>query len=148
MFKYKNKQDTVIYIHNAAFRPIESTWIQAISACRFTSLPGFTPEIVRKHLDKKLVTIKVHIEKFWQNLRITSNKLSITNLTTTITPHVMTISTIDKDVCENLVIFKSINIVRMISSNQTDYFKITSNKWNKYIMVMHNNDVNVILYIQ
>jgi hypothetical protein len=50
VYELQNKQDIVRYLHQSCCSPVPSTWIKAIEAGHFTTWPGLTTDLVRKHL--------------------------------------------------------------------------------------------------
>ena len=48
------KADLVHFLHRAVFSPVVLTWTKAIDAGYFTTWPGITSDLVRKHLPKSL----------------------------------------------------------------------------------------------
>jgi hypothetical protein len=56
------------YLYAAAFSPVVSTWIKAITKGYFRSWPGLTVENVWKHLPKLNATIKGHLDHTRKNI--------------------------------------------------------------------------------
>ena len=54
------KPDLPMYYHRAAFSPVPTTFITAISNGNFSTWPRLTAELISKHLPKSLATAKVH----------------------------------------------------------------------------------------
>ena len=77
-------------------------------------------------------TSKGHIPQVKQNIR--STKLQSTS---TITK--------SKDTKNNLVFVKHYDMTKLICSDQTDRFPVTSDRGNKYMIVVLDNDSNAIL---
>lgn len=68
-----------LFLHNkTTFSPVKSIWIKAINVGFFNTWPGFTSELVEKHLHKSEATVKGHLWKILQNLRSTAKKSPIT----------------------------------------------------------------------
>ena len=57
------KADLVQYLHRAIINPVVSTWTQAIDSGFFSTWPGLTSDLVRKHLLKYLATTKSHLRQ-------------------------------------------------------------------------------------
>ena len=142
VYELHKKRDIVTYLHKAAFSPVPSTWIQAIETGFYTTWPGLTADLVRKHLPKSEATVKGHLKQIRQNLRSTKR-------TPPPKPNpnsVMTTGTPSEPVRANkLVTFKIIELEGKVFSDQTGRFPITSSRGNKYIMVMFVEDANAIL---
>ena len=71
VYKMTTLQDLVIYLHHACFSPVPSTWIKAIDAGYFSTWPGLTSDLVRKHLPKSVATAKGHLRLDRKNVRST-----------------------------------------------------------------------------
>ena len=67
------KSDIIQHLHRAAFIPVVSTWTTTITAGFFTTWPGLTSALVRKHFTKSLSTAKGHLRQDGQNLQSTRN---------------------------------------------------------------------------
>ena len=65
------KSDIFQYLHRSSFSPVVSTWTATITSCFFTTWPGLTSALVRKHLLKILATAKGHLRQDRQNVRST-----------------------------------------------------------------------------
>ena len=116
--------DTIEYHHRSLFSPVQSTWIQAIKNGNFTSWPNLTTDNVTKYLRPSIASAKGHIKQIKQNIR--STKKQPDNLT-------------------NLVFAKSYELTKLICSDQTGRFPITSSKGNKYLMIILDYDSNAII---
>ena len=62
------KSDIVQYLHRSAFIPVVLTWTSAITSGFFTTWPGLTSDLVRKHFPKRLATSKGHLHQYWKNV--------------------------------------------------------------------------------
>ena len=78
---------------------------------------------MQKYLCPSIATAKGHIRQIKQNIRSTKTTLNITNLEYT----------------------KSYELSKLICSDQTGSFPITSSKGNKYVMVVLDYDSDAIL---
>ena len=108
IYELNKKRDIVTYLHKAAFSPVPSTWIQAIETGFYTSWPGLTPDLVKKHLPKSPATVKGHLRQIRQNLRSTKPK------PLTPTPNNDTVMTTEPPLApvraKNLISFKIIEL--------------------------------------
>ena len=77
VYEYKKKQDIVTYLYKAMLSPVKSTWIKAINAGVLNTWPGFTSDLVEKHLKKSNATVKGHLRQTRQNLRSKTKKTSL-----------------------------------------------------------------------
>lgn len=139
-YTQKSLRDLVVYLHQAAFSPVPSTWIAAIDAGFFTTWPGLTADLVRKHLPKSVATSKGHMRKTKMNIRSTKTTAPAA-ASKNFTPAEMT-STHDRT---SVVHFKPMQITGKISTDQMGRFPHTSSNGTKYIMACHVHDTNGIL---
>ena len=136
------KSDLVRYLHRAAFSPVISTLIKAIDAGYYTTCPGLTSKIVRKHLPKALATAQGHLHQQRQNNR--SIKITATPSIDNNTPEMTTLSVplTNPRVQNKMALFKSIEVTRKISTEQTGRFPVTSSRGSKYLMVLYDHESN------
>ena len=129
--------DLVQFMHRAAFSPIASTWNQAIDAGYFATWTGLTSALVRKYLPKSLATSKGHMRQDRKNIRSKKTALSPT---TNLAP-----DPVETQIRSHRVFLKTTELTEKISMNQTGRFPMTSSCYRKYIMVLFDHDINVIL---
>ena len=115
--------DTIDYHHRTLFSPVKSTWIKAIQNGNLSTWPNLTADQVQKYLRPSIATAKGHIRQIKQNIRSTKKSTNYTNLVYT----------------------KSYEMSKLICSDQTGRFPITSSKGNKYVMIVLDYDSNAIL---
>ena len=139
-YTQKTLRDLVIYLHQAAFSPVPSTWIAAIDKGFFTTWPGLTSDLVKKHLPKSIATAKGHMRKTKMNIRSTKSS-SPTSAPTKDTPADMTSKT-DRT---SVVHIKPMQITNKISTDQMGRFPKTSSNGTKYVMASYVHDTNGIL---
>ena len=142
IYDMRTKVDLAKYLHLCAWSPVPDTWIKSIENNFFTTWPGLTSQLVKKHLPKSLPTAQGHLKMVRQHVRSTKPRLLaapnptvMTNAVPSSGPHIRT----------NLVTIKCINLSGKIATNQTGRFPVTSSKGNKYIMVAYAQDPNSIL---
>ena len=56
-YTLKTLRDLVVYLYQAAFSPVPSTWLAAIDVDFFATWPGLTANLVRNHIPKSITTI-------------------------------------------------------------------------------------------
>jgi hypothetical protein len=121
------------------FQPVIKTWTQAIDAGFFTTWPGLTSALVRKHVSKSVVTAKVHLRQDRKNVRSTKT-------TTNEAPPMTTSDLFTKsNVRTHCAFTKVVSMTGRAFSDQTGRFPQTSSRGNKYIMIFYNYDSNAIL---
>ena len=136
-------KDLVVYLHQATFSPVPSTWIAAIDAGFFSTWPGLTSDLVRKHLPKSLSTAKGHMQKTKMNIRSTkTNPLPSISEDTDVDSADMTTT---NKVRKSEVLFRPLQITGKIATDQMGRFPKTSSNGSKYIMCAYVNDKNGIL---
>jgi hypothetical protein len=117
VYELKRQQDIVQHHHQSACCPVPSAWTEAINACFFTSWPGLTRGIVRKHLPKPLATAKGRLCQTHQGTRSTNLVTQSTDL-----PEAPTkTNTRTHQAC-----MQAIEITGKVCSNQTGRFPVTS----------------------
>jgi hypothetical protein len=145
VYTMQTKRDLVQYLHRAAFSPVISTWTAAIDAGHFSTWPGLTSQLVRKHLPASIATAKGHRRQDRQNVRSTKPKPAppLSDI-----QHVMTTPIFpsrEPGIRANLVYCEALELTGKISTDQTGRFPTTSSRGNKYLMVLYDHDSNAIL---
>ena len=69
-----NKPELVKYYHVALFGTVLSMWLKQIQQGNFSSLPGLTVDLVRKHFTKLINTTLVHMHQQLQNVQSTQRQ--------------------------------------------------------------------------
>ena len=126
-------RDLVTYLHRACFSPVTRTWTKAIDAGFFSTWPGLTSDLVRKHLPKSLATAKGHLKQDRKNVRSTKS--------TTMDPS-PTLNPVGRTHC---AFAKTINLSGTVYSDQTGRFPTTSSRGTKYVMIFYDFDSSAIL---
>jgi hypothetical protein len=139
----KTMSDLVHYLHRACFSPVVKTWTQAIDAGFFTTWPGLTSALVRKHLPKSIATAKGHLRQDRKNVRSTRTQA----IPTVNTPLIMTTSDLagESHVRTHCAFVKTMSLAGKVFSDQTGRFPQTSSRGNKYIMIFYDHDSSAIL---
>jgi hypothetical protein len=139
----KTLPDLVHYFHRACFSPVIKTWTQAIDAGFFTTWPGLTSALVRKHLPKSVATAKGHLRQDRKNVRSTKKA---TNQPVTKSPPMTTSDLFtEPNVRTHCAFTKVVSMTGKVFSDQTGRFPQTSSRGNKYIMIFYDYDSNAIL---
>ena len=135
-------RDLVQYLHRACYSPVVQTWTKAIDAGFFTTWPGLTSAMVRKHLPKSMATAKGHLKQDRQNVRSTQPKPT----TTTTTPAMTTVDSHQGTAVRTQCAFvQTVCLSCRVYSDQTGRFPQTSSRGNKYVMVFYDYDSSAIL---
>ena len=143
VYELVKQGDIVKYLHQACGSPVKSTWLKAIEAGYFTTWPGLTTDLVKKHLPKSLASAKGHLRQERQGLRSTQKTTQPSSVNSTTKP----VMTTDKEttVRTNWVYMQPIEVTGQIYSDQTGRFPQTSIRGNKYIMIVYDYPFNAIL---
>jgi hypothetical protein len=138
-----NKHDIVTSLHQACCSPVPSTWIKAIDAGHFTTWPGLTSDLVRKHLNKSVATTKRHLRQERQGILSTHPKPPTVILSQTKAPVMTAVK--PSTVRTHWAFMEPIEITGKIFSNQTGRSPLTTSPGNKYIMVVYDYESNAII---
>ena len=135
----KTKQDLVMFLHAAAFSPVESTWIKAIQNGHFATWPGITEQSVKQYYTKSIATAKGHLKQSRQRKRkpmpIQNDNTAFPE-TNTAAMHAVYAAVIDNTTTP---------AAGESYSDLTGRFPITSNRGAQYIFVLYDYDSNAIL---
>ena len=67
----RTKGELAQYYGATMFDTVKSTIIRAINRNHFTSWPGMTSKLMRKHLPQRLATAQGHLDQDFKNVRTT-----------------------------------------------------------------------------
>lgn len=123
-------KDQIMFMHQCAFSPVTTTWINAISLGFFKSWPGLSADRVRRHLPKLIATSKGHLRQEYQHQRTTKPSVPTSTEPSSTTAEAF------------LQVFEPTG---KVYSDQTGRFPITSSKGSKYILILYDYDSNAIL---
>ena len=132
--KDKTKVDLIQYLHAACFSPAPDTFIKAIKNNQFTTWPGLTANLVKKHLPPCVFTAKGHLKLEQQGLQSTKNIIEKPPLPDP-APHLKT----------NDVIYALIDTKDKTFMDLTGRFPHCSSRGNEYIMIAYHYDSNAII---
>ena len=59
------------YLYATCMSPVPLTFIRAITNNNFISCPDLTPQLIRRHLSKKIPTVQGHLKSECQGLQLT-----------------------------------------------------------------------------
>ena len=144
--KDTTKKDLITFLHGAMCSPVPSTWIKAISNHHFTTWPGLTTSLVRKHLKPSVATAKGHLNQERKNLQSTKNKADATTANNRdlddlfSSPNVLNVKT--NDAIYYLAAPEELN---KAYCDLTGRFPFQSSRGNNYLLVAYHPDANAIL---
>ena len=127
----------VQYLHQCAFITVVHTWTKSIDAGYFSTWPGLTSKLVRKHLPKLIATAKGHLKQDQQNIRSTKPSIATAPL---VLP-----SQNAPPVRSHQVFVDTVKLTGKVSTDQTGRFSVTSSRVSKYLMVLYNHNRNKII---
>ena len=122
--------ELIRFLHAAVFSLSPSTWIKAIKAGFFSTLPNLTIEHVTKYLPKSIPTAMGHMDQERKNLH--STKVSLHEIFETY------------PICKRINDIYTHDLQNHICADQTGRFPVQSYKGHNYIMVAHDYDTNSI----
>ena len=135
----RTKGDLAQYYGATLFNPVKSSIIRAINRYHFTSWPGMTGKMMRKHLPQRIATAQGHMDQEFKNLRTTKNDLEAD-----IAPDQDPDNIKTNDI---MCYITTMEATHKSYSDQTGKFPITSSRGHKYIFVFYHYDTNTILGI-
>ena len=121
------------------------TWTASITSGFFTTWPGLTSALVRKHFPKSLATAKVHLRQDQQNVQPTKNTSPLTPISK---PPVMTTPPLpsqEPKVQTQMAYLQTMEFTGKVSTDQTGRFSVTSSRGSKYLMVLYDHNNTAIL---
>ena len=132
------------FLHACAGYPVLSTWCKAIDAGYYTTWPGLTSKLVRKHFwAPSKPTVKGHLDQQRKNLRSTKPKPNHHRvLGDEETPDM--IQPTDNSPRSNFVFTDFQQFNGQVYTNQTGNVLVLSEKGNQYLMVLYAYDGNSI----
>jgi hypothetical protein len=137
-----NSTELMQFLHAAAFSPVTSTFLTAISAQHFHSWPGLSTARVRRFLPKSIPTAMGHLDRQRQNTRSTRPRpITPADNTADLNP--------TQEPNKTHAIFAAFHTgdehKGVIYTDLTGAFPVTSRKGNKYQLVLYDYDSNSIL---
>jgi hypothetical protein len=128
-------KQVVKWMHAVCSYPMKSTWLKAIKAGNFTGWPLLNERNVNKYYPDTAKTPKGHMNQKRKNLYSTKRQpFEICNAAFHL-----------RGKKEQDVFMKTYNVRETIFSDQTGQYPTTSQRGNKYIMVLVEIDSNTIL---
>ena len=169
--KKQTHSDLADFLHAACFSPVISTFHHAVKNNHFITWPGLTPQLISKHLTKKIATAKGHLNQERKHLQSTKSnqpdykkyiesiKNNIKRLRTSLPDGVSLADTLKKDIFddafhppqENNIKTNDVIYALIDSKSGLGYMDLTgrfpyqSSRGNNYLMVAYNYDANAIL---
>ena len=136
----KTLQEHIKYLHQCAFSPPTTTWIQAIKRGHFRTWPGVTVEAIKQYLPKSEATTQGHLDQKRKNVQSTKKRDDDHDTMHTPSPleqgdrtHALYAATISYN-----------QPTGKLYTNLTGRFPVQSSRGNKYILVAYNYDSNSI----
>ena len=71
--KDTTKENLVEFLHASYSGPITQTWTKAVDNNHFTTWPGLSTELIKKHLSPTMSTAKFHLCQEYQRTRSTKS---------------------------------------------------------------------------
>jgi hypothetical protein len=145
VYDLPSTEHAIRYLHAAAGFPTKPTWIKAINAGFFTSWPMLTTRNVNKYFPESEETQKGHMRQKKAGVRRTNRRIRMV-----LEGNELEFDKIETDIKElqrkrEDIMIKVYNCTESVFTDQTGQFPVTSNRGNKYIMVLCEIDGNQIL---
>jgi hypothetical protein len=119
---------------------VTDTWIKAIRAGHFSTWPGLTEDLVRKHLPKELATVKGYLSQRRKNLRSTTN----TALSTETDTIDLAADAPSDTSTKTHRVFAALVDVGKVYGDLTGRFPVMSSRGHQYILTLYDYDINTI----
>lgn len=129
-----SKSELATFFHQCCFSPVPATWIKAIQAGYFAAWPGFTVDLINKHLPKSMATAKGHLRQQYQHTQSTKPGTNTSN-TEQVAATARTHETY----------YDVFQPTGQVYTDQTGRFPAISARGNQYVMVLYDYDSNAIL---
>ena len=127
-------EQAIKWMHAVCGYPVKSTWIKAVKAGNFAGWPLLTEKNIAKYYPETTETAKGHLNQSRKNVRSTKKPFEVCNAAAAFRGKRA------KD-----IFVGTYDVRETIFSDQTGQFPTTSQRGNKYIMVMVEIDSNAIL---
>jgi hypothetical protein len=134
VYEQKSIKDAITYLHACCFSPVQDTWLKAIQNGHFATWPSVTVENVRKYLPKSDAMVKGHMNQISQNIWTTQPSVADP------TPYS---ELVQEDRCN--FVYAAIMETYQIYTYITGRFPTTSFSGNKYILILYDYDINIVL---
>jgi hypothetical protein len=142
------KPDLIQYMHTSCFSPVSSTWLRAIRNNNFVTWPGVSSHAVTKHLPKSVATAQGHLDQAPKNRRSTKPKPSADPATGPEEADTTDLFPPQQPTPTHSV-FAAIGLAdvhnRIVYTDLTGAFPVTSQEGNKYMLILYDYDSNAIL---
>jgi hypothetical protein len=144
LYNCNNMQQLMRFYHTCLFLPVVSTLTNAINKGYLKGFPGLTAQCVCCHVQINDATKKGHMDQTRQGQHSTQpNPTNASNAHNLLDNNDALPDHIDKGLT-NLVFMVIHIITRLVFSNQTGCFPITSNRGYTYLVIFYIYDANFI----
>lgn len=159
---HRTASDRIAFLHGAAGFPVLATWLHAIRQGLYTTWPGLTPAIVKRHLPKSVITDMGHMNQQRKNQRSTKIKLQKPQRIPAL-PRAYANLLLSKPVIgldddsspvkhaedptgrTNFVFASCQPVSGQVYSDLKGKFMLPSSRGNKYVLIVYDYDSNSIL---
>ena len=137
MEQISTKKDIIQFIHAFLFSPEKLTWLKAIKNEQFVTWPVINTTDAAKNLTPAIATAKVHLDRNRKNIKSMQKETEEEKLD-------MTPSLEDKNE-DMLIEFLAADTNRIVYTDLTGNFPLTSISEHKYVMLLYHYDSNGII---
>ena len=136
MIADRTKPDLTQWYHTILFSPVNHNLIQSTKKGYFATWPILTIDLINKPLPPSMATAKGHMHQTRKNIKSTKQQEPVRQEDPSIKPLAQR---------TNTVFTKIIDHKRKIATYLIGKFPVTSNRGNKYIFVLYEYNINIIL---
>jgi hypothetical protein len=147
LYNCNNTQQQACSYHPCLFLPVVSTLTNAINKGYLKGFPGLTAQSVCCHIQINKATEKGHMNQTCQGQRSTRPNPTNTSNTNNSFINNDALPNHINESQTNLVFMVIHNITRLVFSNQTGRFPITSNRGHAYLVIFYIYDANFIMSV-
>ena len=73
--RYTTKSNLVKFLHAAYFGPIAQAWRKVVDNNHFTTWPGLSSKLIKRHLSPLMTTVKGHLCQEYQGICSTKTQV-------------------------------------------------------------------------
>jgi hypothetical protein len=144
LYDCNNMQQLMHFYHTCLFLPVISTLTNAINKGYLKGFPGFTAQCVHCHVQINDATKKEHMDQTHQGQRSTQPNPTNTSDTRNLFKDNNVLPDHIDEGLTNLIFMVIHDITRLVFSNQTSRFPVTSNRGHVYLVIFYIYNANFI----
>ncbi len=142
IYELPSIEPAIRYLHAAAGFPTKESWLRAIRQGNYNSWPLINVKNVARHFPESEETQKGNMCRQRQGVHSTKTKRWDTDVTSC---PMEPCSQITHHICKGDIMIFDYDLKSMMSTDQTGLFPQISSLGNRYVMILHDVNVNIIL---